>query len=99
MRSYPEARRPDLAEARVLAAHRAGLKTVILPKRNEPDLEDVPPDVRRDLGFVFAEDVRQVLEAALEDFHLKAKAKSDGRRAPAVRPPRAKPAATPARRR
>ena len=84
---------------KVLAAHRAGLKTVILPKRNEPDLEDVPPDVRRDLGFVFAEDVRQVLEAALEDFHLKAKAKSDGRRAPAVRPPRAKPAATPARRR
>jgi len=84
---------------KVLAAHRAGLKTVILPKRNEPDLEDVPPDVRRDLGFVFAEDVRQVLEAALEDFHLKAKAKSDGRRATAARPPRSKPAATPARRR
>jgi len=50
---------------KVLAAHRAGLRTVILPKRNEPDLEDVPEDVRRDLGFVYAEDMRQVLGAAL----------------------------------
>jgi ATP-dependent Lon protease len=50
---------------KVLAAHRAGLRTVILPKRNEPDLDDVPPDVRRDLGFVFAEDMRQVLGTAL----------------------------------
>jgi ATP-dependent Lon protease len=50
---------------KVLAAHRAGLKTVILPKRNQPDLEDVPDDVRRDLGFVYAEDMRQVLGAAL----------------------------------
>ncbi len=54
---------------KVLAAHRAGLRTVILPKRNEPDLEDVPEDVRRDLGFVYAEDMRQVLGAALEDKH------------------------------
>jgi ATP-dependent Lon protease len=51
---------------KVLAAHRAGLRTVILPKRNEPDLEDVPQDVRRDLGFVYAEDMSQVLGAALE---------------------------------
>jgi ATP-dependent Lon protease len=51
---------------KVLAAHRAGLRTVILPKRNEPDLEDVPEDVRRDLGFVYAEDMRQVLGTALE---------------------------------
>ncbi|HMK08315.1 MAG TPA: S16 family serine protease, partial [Anaerolineales bacterium] len=50
---------------KVLAAHRAGLRTVILPKRNEPDLEDVPADVRRDLGFIYAEDMRQVLGAAL----------------------------------
>ena len=73
---------------KVLAAHRAGLKTVILPKRNEPDLEDVPPEVQRDLGFVFAEDVGQVLEAALEDFHPPAKA--DGRRRSASRPARRK---------
>jgi ATP-dependent Lon protease len=51
---------------KVLAAHRAGLRTVILPKRNEADLEDVPEDVRRDLGFVYAEDMNQVLGAALE---------------------------------
>jgi ATP-dependent Lon protease len=50
---------------KVLAAHRAGLRTVILPKRNEPDLDDVPEDVRRDLGFVYAEDMSQVLGAAL----------------------------------
>jgi len=52
---------------KVLAAHRAGLRTVILPKRNEPDLEDVPEDVRRELRFVFAADVRDVLQAALAD--------------------------------
>jgi ATP-dependent Lon protease len=52
---------------KVLAAHRAGLKTVILPKRNAPDLEDVPDDVRRDMAFIYAEDMHQVLGAALED--------------------------------
>jgi ATP-dependent Lon protease len=50
---------------KVLAAHRAGLDTLILPKRNEPDLEDVPEDVRNSLTFVFADDVSAVLEAAL----------------------------------
>ncbi len=50
---------------KVLAAHRAGLDTVILPKRNEPDLEDVPEDVRNSLTFVFADDVSAVLDAAL----------------------------------
>jgi ATP-dependent Lon protease len=73
---------------KVLAAHRAGLKTVILPKRNEPDLEDVPAEVRRDLGFVFAEDVGQVLQAALE--HSRPAAKGDGGRRAARRAPRAR---------
>ena len=50
---------------KVLAAHRAGLDTVILPKRNEPDLEDVPEDVRNSLTFVFADDVSAVWDAAL----------------------------------
>jgi ATP-dependent Lon protease len=49
----------------VLAAHRAGLDTLILPKRNEPDLEDVPEDVRNSLTFIFADDVSAVLDAAL----------------------------------
>jgi ATP-dependent Lon protease len=51
---------------KVLAAHRAGLKTVIIPKRNEKDLEDVPAEVRAQMKFVLADRVEDVLEAALE---------------------------------
>jgi ATP-dependent Lon protease len=51
---------------KMIAAHRAGLKTVILPKRNEPDVEDIPMEVRKSLAFVFAESVNDVLEASLE---------------------------------
>ena len=50
---------------KMLAAHRAGLKTIILPKRNEADLEDLPDDVREALNFVFVETVDEVLDAAL----------------------------------
>jgi len=50
---------------KVLAAHRAGLGTVILPKQNEKDLDDVPKEVRRRLKFVLAERVDDVFEAAL----------------------------------
>jgi ATP-dependent Lon protease len=51
---------------KVLAAHRAGLKEVILPKRNEGDLEDVPEQVRNEMNFHLAETVDQVLAVALE---------------------------------
>jgi ATP-dependent Lon protease len=51
---------------KVLAAHRAGLKTVILPHRNEKDLDDVPEEVRRDMTFVLAQHVDEVWQAALE---------------------------------
>jgi ATP-dependent Lon protease len=51
---------------KVLAAHRFGLKSVILPKYNEADLEDIPEEVRREVQFVFAETVDDVLQAALE---------------------------------
>ncbi|HEY8455895.1 MAG TPA: endopeptidase La [Actinopolymorphaceae bacterium] len=51
---------------KVLAAHRAGLREVILPLRNEPDLEDVPEAVRREMTFHPVDDVAQVLELALE---------------------------------
>jgi ATP-dependent Lon protease len=50
---------------KVLAAHRAGLKTIILPKRNEMDLDELPEDVRQELTFVPVEHIDQVLEAAL----------------------------------
>lgn len=51
---------------KVLAAHRSGLKTVILPSRNEADLEDLPEEVRKDIKFVFVQTVDDVLDAALE---------------------------------
>ena len=51
---------------KVLAAHRNGLKTVILPKRNEQDLEDVTAEVRDAMKFVLVDTVDDVLNAALE---------------------------------
>jgi ATP-dependent Lon protease len=51
---------------KVLAAQRAGLTTVVLPKRNGPDLEDVPESVREVMTFHLAEDVTEVLGWALE---------------------------------
>ena len=57
---------------KVLAAHRAGLKTIILPKRNEKDLDELPDPVRNDLQFVFAEQVTDVFDAALSDKRMPA---------------------------
>jgi ATP-dependent Lon protease len=51
---------------KVLAAHRAGVETVILPRRNERDLEDVPDELRRELEIVFVETADEVLARALE---------------------------------
>ncbi|HSX19344.1 MAG TPA: endopeptidase La [Candidatus Saccharimonadales bacterium] len=50
---------------KVLAAHRAGLTTVILPKANSKDLEEIPKNVRRDLQFIFASHMDEVLKVAL----------------------------------
>ena len=49
---------------KVLAARRAGIKTVLLPKRNQKDLIDVPADAKRDLKFVFVTKVEEVLKEA-----------------------------------
>jgi len=51
---------------KVLAARRAGITTVILPKRNEKDLEDVPANVRQEMQFRFVETMDDVLDLALE---------------------------------
>jgi ATP-dependent Lon protease len=51
---------------KVLAAHRAGLREVILPKRNEGDLEDVPDQVRDEMSFHLCEEIGEVLALALE---------------------------------
>ena len=50
---------------KVLAAHRAGLKRVVLPQGNQRDIKQVPEEVRRELEVVFASRVEEVLEAAL----------------------------------
>jgi ATP-dependent Lon protease len=55
---------------KVLAASRAGLKTVILPKRNEKDLDDLPDEVRQTMNFVFAEQVSDVWDAALSSVRV-----------------------------
>ncbi|MBI2864115.1 MAG: endopeptidase La [Chloroflexi bacterium] len=51
---------------KVLAAHRAGARTIILPKDNRKDIDEVPPEVREDIKFIFAEHVDEVLSAALK---------------------------------
>ena len=50
---------------KVLAAHRHGLKTVILPRANEADLDDIPQEVRDEMTFVLIEHLDEVLEAAM----------------------------------
>jgi len=54
---------------KVLAAHRAGLKEVVLPKRNEGDLDDVPEQVRKEMTFHIAETIDDVLAWALEPLY------------------------------
>jgi ATP-dependent Lon protease len=49
---------------KVLAAHRAGIKRIILPKTNEKDLKDVPEEVRQNLEFILVEKIEEVLQAA-----------------------------------
>ncbi len=50
---------------KVLAARRAGIRRVILPRHNEKDLEDIQPELRETLEFVFVEDLAEVIEEAL----------------------------------
>jgi ATP-dependent Lon protease len=52
---------------KVLAAARVGIKKVVIPHRNEPDLEDVPDELREELEFVLADTVDDVLEAAMPE--------------------------------
>jgi ATP-dependent Lon protease len=51
---------------KLLAAHRAGITTVLIPQRNEPDLDDVPAEVLEKLEVHTVGDVREVLRLALE---------------------------------
>jgi ATP-dependent Lon protease len=61
---------------KVLAAHRAGIKTVILPKDNKKDLEDIPQYVLKELHFVYVEHMDEVVDNALVKKHVMKDAKS-----------------------
>lgn len=62
---------------KVLAARRAGIKTVILPERNRKDLmEDIPLELRQDMSFIFASHVNEVIDAALTPVAVKSTKKS-----------------------
>jgi ATP-dependent Lon protease len=51
---------------KILAAHRAGIRRILLPSRNEADIEDLPEDVRKELTIVFVSRINEVIDAALE---------------------------------
>jgi ATP-dependent Lon protease len=84
---------------KVLAAHRIGVDTVILPRRNEKDLDDVPEEIRKQMRFVTVDTIDEVLAAALEPLEsdgksekkpVKAKsAARNGKADPAPKPRRA----------
>ena len=58
---------------KTMAAYRAGVKTVIMPKLNEPDLQEIDPKVRDALDFVLVSNVSEVLDAALVQLPKKEK--------------------------
>jgi ATP-dependent Lon protease len=51
---------------KVLAAHRIGIRTILLPKDNEKDLADIPPEVQSELEFKLVDSMDEVLSLALE---------------------------------
>jgi len=67
---------------KVLAAARFGLKTIILPKRNEADLDDVPEAVRKEMKFILVDTVDEVLAAALEPVEEAAKTEEESVKKP-----------------
>ena len=64
---------------KVLAAKRAGIKTVVLPERNRKDVEEIPKDIRRDMSFHYVQNVEEVLPLVLTDGKAPAAAKHASR--------------------
>jgi len=50
---------------KILAARRAGVKTVILPKKNEKNLDDIPDYVKKEINFILVENIGEVLDITL----------------------------------
>jgi ATP-dependent Lon protease len=81
---------------KVLAAHRAGIKRVILPERVRKDLNDVPDQARKDIEFIFVTQMDEVLKNALESDPFKARAGTpDGGSSPDLPKPEVVPPAGP----
>jgi ATP-dependent Lon protease len=68
---------------KVLAAHRAGIKKILLPIQNEPDLEEIPAAVRKDIGFVLIDHVKDALPHILTKSIQKKPAKTAAKAAAA----------------
>ncbi len=64
---------------KVLAAHRAGLKTLIIPKKNKKDLVEIPKRVQRGLNLVFVDNMEEVLPIALMGQSPRSRRKQGGR--------------------
>jgi len=60
---------------KVLAAYRAGIKTIILPAWNRKDLEDIPASVQKSIKFHFVNDMLEVVKLALENSKRQKEAK------------------------
>jgi len=71
---------------KVLAAHRAGIRTILLPKENQKDLEDIPKKVQKEIEFHFMDRMLDVLKLALEE---RPGSRREEPAAPAARRPKA----------
>ena len=71
---------------KVLAAYRAGIKTILLPEWNRKDIDDIPDNVRKSISFHFIKDMLDVIRLALEPLQEKrVKASSSKNKKPVVR--------------
>jgi ATP-dependent Lon protease len=73
---------------KVMAARRAGIRTVVLPARNEKDLADIPPEARRAMQFVFVREIGEVLREALRPARSGSRSEPGRGRRGAIRVPR-----------
>ena len=74
---------------KVLAAHRAGLNIIILPKNNKRDLEEINAKTKKDLKFIFVEHIDEVLPVAFEEIQFSRKSKLSREKKPSVTYPTA----------
>ena len=65
---------------KVTAAHRSGIKTIILPDHNRKDLEEIPDHIKKDLEFYFAKDMLDVIKIALPQLSVNSKKKTPAKK-------------------